>query len=335
MSAARNLLTVWSRLVADSLWSAGLRQAVISPGSRSTPLLAALLADERWQLFSKQDERVASFFALGLAKASGSPPLLLCTSGSAGAHYYPAVLEAEMARLPLVIVTADRPPELHDCGAPQTVDQQNLYGSHVRYFCDLGVPSETPEALNALIRTCTQAARSSLGPPAGAVHLNMPARKPLEPLAEAGRASGRAEEALERAASRLAVEQMADQPLIPEVPVLEQVQLESLVALLEQSETGLVVAGPQPLLRPDDHLGRASEMAAQLGFVFAPEATSGLRFGQDSALPSFSALMRCDGSADLLPDLVVQIGRPPVATAWYGFVDRLLESGGKLVVISS
>jgi 2-succinyl-5-enolpyruvyl-6-hydroxy-3-cyclohexene-1-carboxylate synthase len=334
--APANLLTVWSRLLVESLRASGVRQAVVSPGSRSTPLLAALLETDRVELFSMLDERVAAFFALGLAKASGSPPLLLCTSGSAGAHYYPAVLEAEAARLPLVIVTADRPPELHGCGAPQTVDQQHLYGSHVRHFVDLGVAEPAAEAVEGMLVASRAAVRASLAPVPGPVQVNMPVRKPLEPLVATDPGFGAAERRFEQTAAQVWSRLEANAPVLDDA--WDEPQLSELVASLKACRRGLVVAGPRPFsgCQQAGELRRlVSDLAARLDFALAPEATSGLRFGQDAALGCFTSMLRCDGVADLLPEVVLQIGRPPVATAWYDWVERMIDAGGRLLVVSA
>src|SRR5690606_7458455 len=128
------------------------------------------------------DERSAAFFAVGMAKVTGQPGLLLCTSGSAGAHYLPAVIEAAHSHLPLLVLTADRPPELYDCSAPQTIDQNRLFGAYARWYADLGAASESARALEALRRKAVQAVLATRYPRPGPVHLNAPAAKPLEPV---------------------------------------------------------------------------------------------------------------------------------------------------------
>ena len=175
--------TVWADVIAAALVEAGVTTCVVSPGSRSTPLVAALARDGRLELPVVIDERAAAFFALGLARASGAPVALACTSGSAAAHYLPAIVEASTAGVPLVALTADRPPELHACGANQTIDQVKLYGGFVRTARDLGAPEPTALALRALRRQVVDAVAHARGPIPGPVHLNVPLRKPLEPVA--------------------------------------------------------------------------------------------------------------------------------------------------------
>src|SRR5882762_5612350 len=176
-----HLNEAWARALVDELCAAGASEAVVCPGSRSTPLALACAAEPRLNVRSVVDERSGAFFALGAAKATGKPALVIATSGTAGAHFYPAILEAEASRVPLVAVTADRPPELHGFGAPQTLDQQHLFGTHVRFFADLGVPEATPEGLRHLRALAAAAAARALGAPRGPVHLNAPFREPLTP----------------------------------------------------------------------------------------------------------------------------------------------------------
>src|SRR5204863_822909 len=156
---------------------AGVTDAVVAPGSRSTPLALALAAEPALRLHVHHDERSASFVALGLGVATGRPAVLLCTSGTAAAHFHAAVIEAHQAEVPLLVCTADRPPELRDVAAPQTIDQSHLYGRAVRWFADPGVPDE---AMRATCRPlAARAVLDATGPPAGPVHLNLPFRDPL------------------------------------------------------------------------------------------------------------------------------------------------------------
>ncbi|MCU0694135.1 MAG: thiamine pyrophosphate-binding protein, partial [Polyangiaceae bacterium] len=176
-----NPVGAWSLLLVDALAQAGVQQIVITPGSRSTPFVLAALRHGGLDCTSLIDERVASFHALGFAKATQRPTALLCTSGSAPAHYLPALIEASLSYVPLVVLSADRPLSLQDCGAPQTIDQVKLFGDHVRFFGDLGHPETDPESLLALRRMVVQAVAAATHPRPGPVHLNARARKPLEP----------------------------------------------------------------------------------------------------------------------------------------------------------
>ena len=186
-TANRN--TLWASIVAEELYRSGVRTVCISPGSRSTPLVIAFaeLRDRYtdFQLLVHIDERSSSFFALGLAKLKMVPVALLCTSGTAAANYYPAIIEAYYSRIPLVVLTADRPPEMRDCGSGQTIDQINIYGKHVRYFFEVGAPEIIGFRLRYLRSLISRSVSIAIGKgdtPAGAVHLNFPFADPMPPI---------------------------------------------------------------------------------------------------------------------------------------------------------
>ncbi len=171
----------WCLTLLDGLVAGGMRHLVLSPGSRSTPVVLAAQRRPELSLTPILDERSAAFYALGLARASGRPVGLLATSGSAPAHWYPAVIEAEASGVPLVLISADRPPELRAWGANQTVDQTRIFGTHVREFHDPGPPVDLPAAFKALRRLGLRTATVSRGVSPGPVHINLPLREPLVP----------------------------------------------------------------------------------------------------------------------------------------------------------
>jgi 2-succinyl-5-enolpyruvyl-6-hydroxy-3-cyclohexene-1-carboxylate synthase len=179
----RNTNTLWCSVLAETLVQAGVTQAVVSPGSRSTPLTLALVRHPEMEAVPVLDERSAGFFALGLAKQTGRPVLLVCTSGSAGAHYLPALIEAQESAVPLVVITADRPPELRDCASGQTIDQQKLFGGFVGFYHELALPGPSLELLAYLRQTLRHAVERAVA--TGPVHLNAPFRDPLAPLEDA------------------------------------------------------------------------------------------------------------------------------------------------------
>jgi 2-succinyl-5-enolpyruvyl-6-hydroxy-3-cyclohexene-1-carboxylate synthase len=192
----RNLMTIhapnrnylWTYTFVEALAQAGLHEVVIAPGSRSTPLTMAFAQHPHIRVYSHIDERGAAFMALGLALAKDAPVAVVCSSGTAAANFYPAIVEAHYAHVPLLILTADRPHELRDSGANQTVDQVKLYGDHVLWAVDVALPEAHPPA-SALRNLHSLAARAYAladGLPKGAVHLNFPFRKPLEPAAVDG-----------------------------------------------------------------------------------------------------------------------------------------------------
>src|SRR4051794_22330994 len=187
------------RAFVDELARCGLREACTSPGSRSTPLVLSLAREPRIRATSHIDERSGSFFALGLAKAGGRPVALACTSGTAAANYAPAVIEAYEARVPLLVLTADRPPELRQLGAGQTIDQVKLYGDAAKWFFEVDDHPATPERVRWLRQLACRAVWTALEGRPGPVHLNFSLREPLVldgPLPEeepggGGRAGGR------------------------------------------------------------------------------------------------------------------------------------------------
>src|SRR5260370_743065 len=162
----------------DELAAQGVEYACVSPGSRSAPIAMALQRHPRIKVIIQIDERSGSFFGLGIGKATGKPAVLLCTSGTAAAEFHPAVVEASYSRTPLIVITADRPPELHDVGANQAIDQQHLYGTAVRWFFDPGPPVEIPGAARVGRRLAARAVAEAAG---GPVHINLPFRQPLGP----------------------------------------------------------------------------------------------------------------------------------------------------------
>ncbi|WP_242823238.1 2-succinyl-5-enolpyruvyl-6-hydroxy-3-cyclohexene-1-carboxylic-acid synthase [Thermaerobacter subterraneus] len=174
---------VWALALVDGLVSAGVEHVVVCPGSRSTPLALAAARHPGVRLWVQLDERSAAFFALGLGRATGRPAAVVATSGTAPANFYPAVIEARYGRVPLVVLSADRPHELREFGASQTVDQIHLYGRHAKWFADLPLPEDDPAARAYVTRTAVRAVTEALAAPAGPVHLNVPFREPLVPEA--------------------------------------------------------------------------------------------------------------------------------------------------------
>ena len=168
--SSRDANTAFARAVVDEWVRNGVTDACVAPGSRSTPLALALAGDDRVRVHVFLDERSAAFAALGLGRATGRPTVVLCTSGTAAANFHPAVLEAHHARVPLIVATADRPAELHDVGAGQTMDQTHLYGRAVRWFVDLGAPTDTDGAGSWWRSTAARTVAVATGPVAGPVH---------------------------------------------------------------------------------------------------------------------------------------------------------------------
>src|ERR1035437_6141961 len=167
------------RAFCDELSRCGMEHACTSPGSRCTPIVLSLARNPGIRAWSHVDERCAGFFALGAAKASGRPVAVTCTSGTAAANLAPAVIEAHWARVPLIVLTADRPPELRDVGAGQAIDQLKLYGDAVKWFVEVGVHDASPERLRWIRSLACRAYWTARDGPPGPVHLNFPPREPL------------------------------------------------------------------------------------------------------------------------------------------------------------
>lgn len=298
-----DLNTSLSRTLIDEWARAGVTVAAVSPGSRSTPLALALAADGRIAVHVFLDERSASFFALGSAKATGRPAVVLCTSGTAAAELHPAVLEAFHARVPLLVCTADRPPELRDTGAGQAVDQIKLYGGAVRWFAEVGAPGDADAGGPYWRSIAARAAAAAYGPPAGPVHLNLAFREPLLPTgAEVVLPPGRPDGA------PWAVT-VAHQPR----PHPDDV--DRLALLMAATTRGIVVAGWGADVDP----ASVERFAATAGWPVLADPISGVRQGPN-AISTYDALLRSPAVAESLrPDVVLRLGAPltaKTATSW-------------------
>lgn len=309
-----NLAQGWARLLVKALAASGAKRFVVCPGSRSTPLALAIAGNPEVELTVVIDERAAAFVALGMARATGEPAVVVCTSGTAAAHFLPAIIEASEAGHPLIAITADRPWEAHGCGSPQTIDQTRLFGDHVRHFAALGVPEPTADAFRAVARIAAQAVAASLGPLRGPVHMNVPFRKPLEPVALA------APEAWEAIAAALTIPR-AHAPHV----VAGEAALASLDRAVRRSRRGVIVAGPRPgaPARAED-AAAVRALSEATGFPVLADATSGLRFGLGSVcIGAFDAILRVPAVADALrPDLIVQLGWAPLSPAYAAWSQR-------------
>jgi 2-succinyl-5-enolpyruvyl-6-hydroxy-3-cyclohexene-1-carboxylate synthase len=321
-----NANTALASTFAEELARCGVRQAVLSPGSRSTPLALALWRQEEIEATVIVDERSAAFFALGAAHASGVPVALLCTSGTAAANFHPAVCEADHSAVPLVVLTADRPPELHGVGAGQAIDQLKLYGSSVRWFCEAGTHDADDDGLLHFRSTACRAYAAARGEPRpGPVHLNFPLREPLTPLPEEGAVS---------ATDPLALEGRGKRPLTAVTPIdMEPTEflLDEVAKHIAEAEIGVIVAGRQldPELRdPLAHL------AGTAGYPILAEPTSQIRCGphdRSHVVTAYDLLLR-DGRfrENASPDLVLRFGEMPPSKPLRSW---LAESGADQIVV--
>ena len=321
-----NANTALASTFVEELARGGLRHAVISPGSRSTPLAVALWRQPEIEVSVIVDERSAAFFALGAAQVSGDPVALLCTSGTALANYHPAVCEADESAVPLLVLSADRPPELRGIGAGQTIDQIKTFGASVRWFCEVGTHGADDDGLlhyRSVACRALAAARGEVRP--GPVHLNLPWREPLAPVPVAGAVT---------ATDPLALEGRDSRPLT----AVTKVDLEPSVFLLDEMAghigdaiSGVIVAGRQldPELRePLAHLARVS------GFPILADPTSQLRCGphdRSHVVAAYDLLLRDERFArSVVPELVLRFGEMPTSKplrAW------LAASGADQIVV--
>lgn len=291
----QNAAIVWAMTAVSALVECGLTDIVVSPGSRSTPLVTAVCDDGRLRDHGVIDERSAAFVALGIAQATGRPVAVLCTSGTAAANYFPAVCEANHHRVPLIVLTADRPPRLRDSGASQSMRQVAMFGDHVRWAHDLGLPSADAGELRYVRATAQRAyaiARDEQGP----VHLNFPFDKPLDPTAPPSRSAK--------------VEATAVyQPLL-RVPDPHAVT--ALVRRIEAAARPIFVVGSSRTAPRWAHL--LVEVARRVGAPILAEATSQLRFGElaDEIVAPDLVVAQRERADALRPDLVVQLGRAPL-----------------------
>jgi 2-succinyl-5-enolpyruvyl-6-hydroxy-3-cyclohexene-1-carboxylate synthase len=306
---ATNRNTALASAFAEELARCGLRHAVISPGSRSTPLAVALWRRPEIETTVIVDERSAAFFALGAAQAGAEPVAILCTSGTAAANYHPAVCEADHSAIPLLVLTADRPPELRGIGAGQAIDQLKLYGESVRWFCEVGTHEADDDGLLHYRATACRAfaaTRGEIRP--GPVHLNFPFREPLAPLPEEGGVT---------ATDPLALDGRAGRPLAAVTPIdmePSQFLLDEVAGHIAEAEIGVIVAGRQldPELRePLAHLARVA------GYPILAEPTSQLRCGphdRSHVITAYDLLLRDERfGADTSPDLVLRFGELPTS----------------------
>ncbi len=287
------------------LREAGVRHVVVSPGSRSTPLTITARHTPGLRTWVELDERAAAFFALGLAKASGRPAVLVCTSGTAAANYLPAIVEAHYARVPMIVATTDRPPELRDWGAGQTIEQNGLYGRYARWASEVPIPEAGEEARRHAGQLAGRAFDEATSTPAGAVHLNWPLREPLPPPA------GELEAILSASAEGLRVPRFRTAPAIP-----ARDDVDALVSLARAHERGVVLVGP----RADD-VALADAIAAfsaAAGWPVLADPASNLRSGRDPArapiLDAGDLLLREGPFREAhAPEVVVRVGDPPVS----------------------
>ena len=300
----------------DELARAGVTDACLAPGSRSAPLALALAEHPRIRVHVHLDERSAAFFALGLAKRSGRPAVVLCTSGTAAANFHPAVLEADHAGTPMLVLTADRPPELRGTGANQAADQLKLYGPAVRWFCEVGVPADDPAAGRYWRSVASRAWAEATGPRPGPVHLNLALADPLVPL---DRSSPAGEGPLlggEPAPGRAGGAPWTAAPA--GVRAAAPADVDALTEAVRATPRGLLVAGWGAELDP----AAVDGFAAVSGWPVLADPLSGARRGP-AAVSAYDGLLRAEGfAAAHRPGLVVRVGGAPTSKALTAWLDE-------------
>lgn len=297
------------RAFVDELARCGLRMACTSPGSRCAPLVLTLAGERRIECHSHVDERCAGFFALGAAKASGLPVAVTCTSGTAAAELAAAAIEAREARVPLLLLTADRPPELRENGAGQTIDQLKLYGSAAKWFVEVGVLDDASADRLRWIRTLAcRAYWTALQDRPGVVHLNFPLREPL---------------VIDRAPPAEDTGRPDDRPYVRRLRAPADGHV-ALAKLISTAERGVVVAGRHERLTP---LGEAAAgFCAAAGWPLLADPMSGARRGE-AAVAHYDALLRVkEFAAAHNPDLIVRVGDLPVSKPLRGWLAGLREA---------
>lgn len=306
--------TEWARLIIDSLVRSGVQEAIVSPGSRSTPFVIAALEHEALQCTSAIDERSGAHYALGQARSTLVPSVLVCTSGSAPANYFPAVVEASEAGIPLIVLSADRPPELLHCGANQATDQAGMYGSHVRFFANLGEPSGDAAALRATRRLVARAVADATGCRPGPVHLNAQARKPLEPVEASAELRSTVDDILREPLTRVLRVRPLDPKLVESIPA---VVVDDVADALDRASRPVILCGPADV-RSGMFVDVVEEICDRAGALLLAEASSQFRFWTGTrALGAFDAIWRTEaGRRRGRPDFVLQLGAAPISKGW-------------------
>lgn len=318
---------VWAETFVNQLLALGIRNVCISPGSRSTPLTLAFTKNKKIKSFVNIDERVSGFFALGIARATGIPTALVTTSGTATAELYPAIVEAYMNRVPLIICTADRPPELWKRGANQTINQWNLYRNHIRFFKNVGLPRLSVNGLNNLKSITTKAYEISNKLDCGPVHLNFPFRKPLEPNSFTDEVD---DKIIDCAKSVNHLHKKINKG--GNIPKYVVKLAKKVVKKIERFEKGLIVVGPSNF--DNSTCQEISKLSRLTDYPVLADGLSQLRFRQTKSNISvnYNSYLRSEVFKKLYkPEIIIQFGRTVTSTV---LQEYLTNSGAQRFLIN-
>lgn len=294
--------TLYVANLVDELVSSGVDKVVISPGSRSTPLAILMAEHPKLTYYINIDERSAGFFALGLAKSQRKPVALLCTSGTAAANYYPAIVEAHYSRVPLLVLTADRPHELRDVGAPQAIDQLHMYGSYAKWFVDLAIPEDHPGMFRYVRTVASRAVGTAITNPAGVVHLNFPFREPLVPNTNLPDLWSKQD----NRSSYLHIPTTSS--------VLSEDEMDNIANLVQDTQNGLIICGEY---NDREFIENVQLLSKHLKFPVLADPLSQLRAGVHNKLgiiTSYDTVLKNTELVEVLkPNVVLRFGAMPVS----------------------
>ena len=313
-----NRNNLWARIFIDQLAAFDVQYACISPGSRSTPLTFTLSKSRKIKSFVNIDERSSAFFALGLAKATGKPVIIVTTSGTAVAELHPAIIEAYQQRAPLIICTADRPSELIGMGANQTINQHNIFKNHIRWFRDLGLPSISETGLNHLQKIAIKAYHISLVEDKGPVHLNFPFRKPLEPFSYTDDVNKRT----------LKLRPQRNVKIKTTKAGTSNYSGKSLGRIIDEiikHERGIIIVGPMEYDR--DLINRIKNISSILKYPVIADGLSQLRFSVSkkdrNIISNYNSIIRSENFVHKHdPDIILQFGRTPTSSTIEDFLSQ-------------
>lgn len=306
----KNIL--WATIFFEQLARLGVKHVCISPGSRSTPLTLAAVYNKKLTCLKIIDERSSAFFATGIARTTGAPVALICTSGTATAEYYPAIIEAYQQRIPLIVCTADRPPELVNRGANQTINQKNLYANHIRFFADAGLPETSPKKLETIKNIAVRSVEISSITNKGPVHINFPFEKPFEP-----------ETFTDAIPTTFDIKYSSKKELRVKEKTLSK-EIDSLIKVFVKAKKGLIIVGPDQY--DPKFPGLINAVAARSGFPIFADGASQLRFGKsfkNKVIANYDALLRSEYFVnDFTPDLILHFGRTITSKGLEQFLEK-------------